>query len=197
MASMRQLRMGQPNLPVSLPRIFTLQVGANGGNTIIGTSVVGPKPAAVAAAAAFGAAAVAVGGAAGGAVAAAVGVLRGWLNSFREPVQLQGPATLRPRSISRMTAAAEGIPMLATNSLLLPPLLHCRCFLPCCSILQYTSASVGLSGRTRKVGSDAAMASRTQPGTAGAAWSSSKGCCQLQSGSPNEWHTPSQRCQSA
>jgi hypothetical protein len=98
LASMRQLRMGQPNLPVSLPRIFTLQVGAKGGNTIIGTSVVGPKLAAAAAAAAFGAAAVAVGGAVGGAagggIVAAVGVLEGWSNNFKEPVQLQGPATL-------------------------------------------------------------------------------------------------------
>jgi hypothetical protein len=45
-ASNRQLKMGHPNFAVSLPMIFTLQVGAKGGSTITGTSVVGPQPAA-------------------------------------------------------------------------------------------------------------------------------------------------------
>ena len=150
LASMRQLRMGQPNLPVSLPRIFTLQVGAKGGNTIIGTSVVGPKPAAAAPAAAAPAAAAAAG----------VEVLECWFNRVKEAVALQGPATLWLTSSNRTTAATASKPTFASHDLLLLPLLPpCRCLLSCCPILPCKEPSAGLSALTCacKMGREAAM----------------------------------------
>jgi hypothetical protein len=132
-----------PKLPHIFANIFTLQVGGKGGSTIIGTSVVGPQPAAAAA----------------GAAAAAAGEgLCCQANLMRDRVLagVQPPATLYPitsaaSKSSRAAARSAGTPQHAMHSLLLPPLLlllQHRCHLRGCA-LPFVSPFPLLSGFMR------------------------------------------------
>jgi hypothetical protein len=136
-ASIRQLRMGHPNLAVSLPMILTLHVGAKGGSTITGTSVVGPQSAAAGAAAGEGL------------------CCQPDLNRNRVLAGVQPPATLYPtrsaaRSSSRAAVTTAGTPQHAMHSLLRPLLLQQQqqsllLQLRCCA-LPFVGPSTLLSG---------------------------------------------------